>query len=82
MVSRNPDHLCAESLELWLMTVYQQSSQVEAWFSTADYSWILLMTAAVIMVLRQHFFLLFAFQSFCCVFLFSFFWAPVSASRL
>ena len=54
------------------MTVYQQSSQVEAWFSTADYSWLLLMTAGVIMVLLQHFtffpFVLFCFVLFCFVF--------------
>lgn len=33
-----------------LIVVYQQSSQVESFFSTADYSWMLLMTGAVIMV--------------------------------
>jgi len=33
-----------------LMEVYQQSSQVESYFSTADYTWMLLITGAVVMV--------------------------------
>ena len=69
MVSHNFGHLYAKFLELRLMTVYQQSSQVEAWFSTADYSWLLLMTSGVIMVLLQHLnffpFVLFCFVVVC-----------------
>ena len=48
------------------MPVYQQSSQVEAWFTTADYSWLLLMTAGVIMVITPTPLL---FHSFCFVLL-------------
>jgi len=33
-----------------LIEVYQQSSQVESYFSTADYTWMLLITGAVVMV--------------------------------
>ena len=67
--------------------VYQQSSQVESYFSTADYTWLLLMTGGVVMgrpgslVPLSRIGILFVVLLAC-------FWfvcllgAPVSASRL
>jgi hypothetical protein len=50
MVSYDPCHVYAPSYFVILTVVYQQSSQVESFFSTADYAWMLVMTGAVIMV--------------------------------
>ena len=70
--------MCMYILYHQLILVYQQSSQVEAFFSTADYTWMLLMTGAVIMVNSFPFVLRLLF-SFLYIFSLC---APVSASRL